>query len=445
MHKLTYLISAVIGAAALSAGCDGGAQGASSQPTASSSVAPPSGVESSSSSIASISSSVAPSSSSVAPSSSSVASSSSSVVPSSSAASSSSEAPVNLPLILAINAGGTTGVTFEGVQFQADKYSRGGDPYSTTDPITGVSDDALYQSTRYGTFSYDVPVLAGTYTVELHMAEVYWTENGARSFNLSVEGNAIFTAFDLFSQAGHDGAFRHTVRDVRVTDGTLNIEVEALTDAGTMSGFALYSADGGIDTTVQLPDCNGYVGLTFDDGPTGNTRTFISRLKQNNLTPVTFFVNGANINDPSVIREMMAVGQVQNHAFSHDNLQNASYQQVYDQLNRNNQTIMNAGAPKPTIFRPPYGALSSTVNQVANELGLYPITWNVDSQDWDGASGSAIVSAVGRLQDGQNILMHENQANTINNNTLAQIAANLEQRGLCPGVIDPRTGRVVAP
>lgn len=443
MRKLSYLITAVIGAAALSAGCDGGAQtssqAASSQPPVSSASVAQSSAPAS---VASVSSSVR-SSSSVAPSPSSVASSSS--IASSSSAASSSEAPINLPLVLAINAGSTTAVNFEGVRFEADKYSRGGMAHTTTDPISGVSDDALYQSERYGTYGYEIPVLAGTYTLELHMAELYWTENGARSFNLSVEGSQEFSALDLHSQVGHDGAFSHTVRNIRVTDGTLNIDVEALTDAGTISGFALYSADGGIDTTVQLPDCNGYVGLTFDDGPTGNTRTFISRLKQNNLTPVTFFVNGQNISDPSIIPAMLEVGQVQSHAFTHDNLSNLGYQQVYDLLNRNNQVIMNAGAPKPTVFRPPYGALSSTVNQVASELGLYAITWDVDSQDWNGASGSAIVSAVGRLQDGQNILLHENQANTINNNTLAQIAANLEQRGLCPGVIDPRTGRVVAP
>jgi hypothetical protein len=87
--------------------------------------------------------------------------------------------------------------------------------------------------------------------------------------------------------------------------------------------------------------------------------------------------------------------------------------------------------------------LNSTIRSAAQSLGLFAMTWDVDSGDWNGASTSAIVAANNQLQNGQVILMHDGYANT--NNAIAQIAANLRARNLCPGRIDPSTGRAVAP
>lgn len=378
--------------------------------------------------------------SSSAPSSSSVASS----APASS--SSSSASGTNWPLVVAINAGSNLAATFNGVEYQADKYANGGSSHEVTDPINGVAEDALFQTERWGeNYRYEVPVTPGTFTISLHMAELYHNAGGLRTFDVSVEGVPVFDDLDLFSQVGQFGALTQWVENIPVSDGSLTIELAASQDAGTLTGFAIYSNDGELDTSVPVSNCNGYVGLTFDDGPTGNTRSFVNTLRQNNLMPVTFFVNGSNISDPSVIREMMTVGEVQNHAFTHDYLTSMSQQQVRSQLEDNNNAIQNAGAPKPTILRPPYGDYNATVEQIANQLGLYVIQWDVDSRDWSGASSADIVNAVNQLRDGQNILMHENQANTINPSTMSQIASLLESKGLCPGVIDPNTGRVVAP
>lgn len=348
-------------------------------------------------------------------------------------------------LVVAINSGSALAAILDGVRYEADQYARGGSAYNTPDTISGASQDALFQSERYGTYSYQIPVYEGSYTIHLHLAEIYHESAGLRSFNLSVEGNIELSQLDLYSQVGHDGAFSYIVEDVRVTDGTLDISLEGLTDAGTMAGFAVYSADGGIASSRTVANCSGYVGLTFDDGPSRDTRDLISALKRNNLMPVTFFVNGANISDPTVIQEMLTVGQVQSHAYDHADLTAMNRIKVMHQLSRNNDAIMKAGAPKPTIIRPPFGSYNATVTSVANQLGLQLIRWDIDSEDWNSVSAASIVNSVSQLQDGQNILLHENQGNTINPKTVAQMAAALKARGLCPGVIDPNTGRVVAP
>lgn len=351
---------------------------------------------------------------------------------------------IDLPLVIAIDSGATVGGTYEGVNYQADKYSDGGMVSSTQDAIAGTTGDALYQTERYGSYSYKIPVTAGTFTIDLHMAEIFNTAAGARAFNVSVDGQEVLPSLDLYSQAGHDGAYDYTVVDVRVTDGTLDITLESLVDNATLAGFAVYSLDGKIDTSVPEPTCSGYVAITYDDGPSGNTGSFVNALKSANLVPVTWFVNGANIgNNSAGIRQMLEVGEVQSHAFNHVDMGGYSAAQVTDQLSRNNQAIQNAGAPKPTIFRPPYGTTNETIRSAASALGLLTVTWTIDSQDWNGASTSSIVSAAGRAQSGDVILMHENQPNSLT--AIPQIAANLESRGLCPGKISPSTGRAVAP
>ncbi|MEY4589307.1 MAG: hypothetical protein RL497_1383 [Pseudomonadota bacterium] len=332
--------------------------------------------------------------------------------------------------------------------YQADQYSTGGAAHEVSDAISGVSEDALFQSERYGTsYSYKVPVSTGTYTVKLHMAELYWQANGERTFNVSIEGQVKLSNLDLYSLAGRFGAYNYTVENVRVTDGALDIALEASQDAGTLSGFALFSADGKLDTSVPPPPpagtCKAYVGITYDDGP-ANTTAFVNALKSANLVPVTFFVNGSNIgSNTGAIKQMLTVGEVQSHGYNHVDMGSYSAAQVKSQLEQNNQAIVNAGAPKPTIFRPPYGTLNATIRQAATALGMISITWDNDSKDWNGAGTAAIVSANDQLQNGQVILMHENQTNSLA--AIPQIAAKLKAKGFCPGKIDPKTGRAVAP
>jgi arabinoxylan arabinofuranohydrolase len=147
---------------------------------------------------------------------------------------------------VAINAGGSA-ITIAGVPFKADQYYRGGTVNSTTDPIAGTENDALYQSERYGNYSYEIPVTTATYDVELHFNELYQTSTGARVFSVSVEGQTLFSDLDLFATAGHDTAYSRVIKGVPVSDGALTITLTASVDNGTLSGFAIYSEDGAID------------------------------------------------------------------------------------------------------------------------------------------------------------------------------------------------------
>ena len=136
----------------------------------------------------------------------------------------------------------------------ADKYYSGGSPNSTTDTITGATPDTVFKTERYGAFKYEIPVTAnGSYTITFHFAEIYQTAAALRNFSVAVEGTTVIRDLDLFSVAGHDGAYSETVRNVQVSDKKVTIEMIAGVENPTLAGLAIYSADGQLDTTVVEP------------------------------------------------------------------------------------------------------------------------------------------------------------------------------------------------
>ncbi|MFD7894172.1 polysaccharide deacetylase family protein [Streptomyces sp. NPDC059743] len=195
---------------------------------------------------------------------------------------------------------------------------------------------------------------------------------------------------------------------------------------------------------AQAAACNGYVGLTFDDGPSATTSSLLNALRQNGLRATMFNQGQYAAANPSQVRAQVDAGMwVANHSYTHPHLTQQSQAQIDSEISRTQQAIAGAGGGTPKLFRPPYGETNATVKSVAAKYGLTEIIWDVDSQDWNNASTDAIVQAAGRLTNGQIILMHDWPANTVA--AIPRIAQGLAARGLCAGMISPQTGRAVAP
>jgi peptidoglycan/xylan/chitin deacetylase (PgdA/CDA1 family) len=216
---------------------------------------------------------------------------------------------------------------------------------------------------------------------------------------------------------------------------TTTLAAVALTTAGTLAAGA---------APAQAAACNGYVGLTFDDGPSGTTPALLSTLTRNGLRATMFNQGQYAAANASQVRAQVNAGMwVGNHSYTHPHLTQLGQAQVDSEISRTQQAIAAAGGGTPKLFRPPYGETNATVKAVAARYGLTEIIWDVDSQDWNGVSTDAIVQAAGRLGNGQIILMHDWPANTLA--AIPRIAQNLTARGLCAGRISPQTGRAVAP
>jgi endo-1,4-beta-xylanase len=157
------------------------------------------------------------------------------------------------------------------------------------------------------------------------------------------------------------------------------------------------------------------------------------------------FNTGENASaDPALVAAEASAGMwLGNHSFSHRHLLELTEDEMRDELARTQIAIRAGGGGTPALFRPPYGETDARLESAAAEEGLLLMTWDVDAEDWNGASADAIVAAAERLQDGDVMLMHDGYETTIA--AIPRIVAGLAGRGLLPGMIDPKTGGAVAP
>lgn len=214
----------------------------------------------------------------------------------------------------------------------------------------------------------------------------------------------------------------------------------------SLSATAGLAAQRGAAAPLAAGNCSaGYVGLTYDDGPTsGFTSTLLSTLQQNGVRATLFNIGQNAQNNPSLVNAEKNAGMwIGNHSWTHPHLTQMSQSQMLSELQRTQQAIQKTTGTAPRLFRPPYGETNATLRAVEQQLGLTEIIWDVDSQDWNGASTAQIVQRASQLQNGQVILMHDGYTTTIQ--AIPQIVANLKSRNLCPGMISPSTGRAVAP
>ncbi|MCG8968562.1 polysaccharide deacetylase family protein [Streptomyces sp. CL12-4] len=217
------------------------------------------------------------------------------------------------------------------------------------------------------------------------------------------------------------------------------VAAAALAAAGTVAADATPAA-----APARAAACNGYVGLTFDDGPSSTTQALLNALKQNGLRATMFNQGQYAAQNPSLVRAQVDAGMwVANHSYTHPHMTQLSQAQMDAEISRTQQAVAAAGGGTPKLFRPPYGETNSTLRSVEAKYGLTEVIWDVDSQDWNNASTDAIVQAVSRLGNGQVILMHDWPANTLA--AIPRIAQTLAGKGLCSGMISPSTGRAVAP
>jgi hypothetical protein len=144
--------------------------------------------------------------------------------------------PVQPKVIWAANGGGPQYTDGQGIVYKADTLFTGGYTYTAGTPIAGTTDDPLYQSERYGNFSYAIPVANGDYLVTLKFAEIYWTQSGKRVFNVLLEGVKVISHLDLVAKVGANTAYNVTL-PVSVKDGKLNIKFQSVVDYAKVSAI----------------------------------------------------------------------------------------------------------------------------------------------------------------------------------------------------------------
>ncbi|TDD31122.1 hypothetical protein E1287_27530 [Actinomadura sp. KC06] len=189
----------------------------------------------------------------------------------------------------------------------------------------------------------------------------------------------------------------------------------------------------------------GYVGLTFDDGPTPeHTARLLSALRENGVRATLFNIGEkAEKNEELVVAEKEAGMWIANHSWSHPQLTKLPDDGIKSELARTQVLLEEITGTAPVLFRPPYGNTNDTVKEIARGLGMAEILWDVDTRDWSGKSAEEIVEEAVTVQSGEIVLMHDGYDATIE--AIPAIMENLRSRALCPGMISPATGKAVEP
>lgn len=162
------------------------------------------------------------------------------------------------------------------------------------------------------------------------------------------------------------------------------------------------------------------VAFTFDDGPIGNAETDNSMVIQKALKEhgahATFFYIGsrAENNDKAKdeIKQAAEAGfEVGNHSFGWSSLDKAKEGEVTESIDKTNAILTEMTGYQNFLFRAPNLATSATMRECINAPFVH---CGVDSKDWvEGTKTEQIIENVKKAKDGDIILMHETQNNTV--------------------------------
>jgi hypothetical protein len=137
--------------------------------------------------------------------------------------------------------------------FQTDYLFSGGSASSTSTAITltGVTNPApmaVYQSDRWGVFTYTLNNLVAnsSYKIRLHFAEIYFNAANKRKFHVNINGARVLTDYDVYAQAG----------------GQYKAKVQEFTATSNASGVITINF---LKGSLDNPKCNGIEALKIAD------------------------------------------------------------------------------------------------------------------------------------------------------------------------------------
>lgn len=157
------------------------------------------------------------------------------------------------------------------------------------------------------------------------------------------------------------------------------------------------------------------VSISFD-AAWGNeqTQTLLDILSEKEVKSTFFLVGFWAEKYPQSVKAIADAGHdVGNHSDTHPHLPKMEKEKIKEQIENCNKKIESAGAPRPILFRPPYGDYNNCVVESTNELNMHCIQWDVDSLDWKNPSADDMVKRIKtKIKPGSIILMHNGAKNT---------------------------------
>ena len=76
------------------------------------------------------------------------------------------------------------------------------------------------------------------------------------------------------------------------------------------------------------------------------------------------------------------------HSDTHPHVNNLSYEQNIEEIEKSNDKIENIIGKRTNLYRAPYGEYNNTVIKSATDKGYYTIQWSLDTLDYTGLPGN---------------------------------------------------------
>ena len=186
--------------------------------------------------------------------------------------------------------------------------------------------------------------------------------------------------------------------------------------------------------------------LTFDDGPSNNTKTILDILNQYNIK-ATFFVLGSQVEIfPETTNRIYNEGHyIANHGYSHKySTIYESPEQVLNEYNQCNQIVANTiNVPEYNshLFRFPGGFVGGKYAQIKKEARTILEQNNILYVDWNSLTGDSekvnpseeyLMNNLQNTTEGKNslvLLMHDAQAKKVTVDFLPKVIEYLAQQG----------------
>jgi peptidoglycan/xylan/chitin deacetylase (PgdA/CDA1 family) len=215
--------------------------------------------------------------------------------------------------------------------------------------------------------------------------------------------------------------------------------------ATVLFGAPAATADDAVDGAGAASDgCpNGYVSLTFDDGPDVHTPEVLHVLADLRV-PGVFFVEGEKVAQrPSLTARVEREGhRLANHTYEHERLTELTDEEIRWTVSATDDAIRDAGANPLPLLRPTFGDTDARVAAAVADVGYQEVTWTLDPRDWEAPADTITSRVLDGLHAAAVVVLHDGSANTPETlRALPDIVAGARDRGYCFGSLD-RDGEV---
>lgn len=170
----------------------------------------------------------------------------------------------------------------------------------------------------------------------------------------------------------------------------------------------LYGSPGPIQDLYKVSPTMKVIALTFDDGPKPDTAKLLDALKARNVR-ATFFVVGKQIEKyPELAKRTCEDGhEIQNHTYSHGDLELLSPVEIERQIFRNCAVAQAVVGKSMRMMRPPGAHGAKRLREITQKFGIRQVFWTANCSKLEGTNKQKIASYVlSKARPGGIVLMH---------------------------------------